>query len=570
LENANSEDEVIVLKFGSSVLRTRADLPNVVHEIYRWYRVGFRVVAVVSAIGSTTDELLAEARTFSAQPEPYATAELLATGERASAALLGLALDRAGVPCRVLNPREIGLIVTGDPLDSELTEVKLERLREVLTAYPVLVIPGFFGTDAGGRTHLLGRGGSDLSAVYLAHAMGAARCRLIKDVDGVYESDPALVGTSPPRRFAALTYRDALRLAAPLIQPKAIAFLEAKGGDAEVASCASAFESKVHAAGTEIAESVSVEPSKVLLLGLGIVGFGVYERLKANPQAFQVVGALVRDRGKYERLGVPRGLLRTRPEQIAKLQADIVVCSLAGIEPARQLTELFLSRGAHVVSANKALIADYGRALATRAARSGCTLSYSAAVGGVAPMIEAVDRCASGGPIASVAAVLNGTCNWILNHCGQGANLDAALGEATREGFAEADSSEDLSGRDAARKLRILCRHAFGGDPAEMELETLDERVARVAEEVTRAGRRLRQVARAVTHDGKIRAAVRFEAVSYDSPLGRVAGECNVLEIVRVDGARRTITGRGAGRWPTTEAVMADLFELRRRICRSG
>jgi homoserine dehydrogenase len=132
--------DVIILKFGSSVLRTPADLPNAVHEIYRWYRQGNKVVVVVSAIGDTTDQLLAEARRLTATPEPYSTAELLATGERTSAALFGVALDRSGIPVRVLNPGEIGLTVTGSPLDGELTEVHINRVRELLAQYSVLVI----------------------------------------------------------------------------------------------------------------------------------------------------------------------------------------------------------------------------------------------------------------------------------------------------------------------------------------------------------------------------------------------------------------------------------------------
>jgi homoserine dehydrogenase len=136
-------DELIILKFGSSVLRTRSELPNAVHEIYRWYRRGYKVIAVVSAIGLTTDELLCEAREVAGtRPdtgvctrdslEPYALAELLATGERASAALLGIALDRAGVLARVLNPGEIGLTAAGPPLDSELLAVNVDRVRELL------------------------------------------------------------------------------------------------------------------------------------------------------------------------------------------------------------------------------------------------------------------------------------------------------------------------------------------------------------------------------------------------------------------------------------------------------
>ena len=184
--------EVIVLKFGSSVLRTAHDLPNAVHEIYRWVRDGYRVIAVVSAIGNTTEVLIRDSQMLCAAPEAFATAELLATGERASAALLGIALDRAGVPAHVVSPREIGFQVTGTPFDAEPTGLDVARVGELLHAAPVLVVPGFFGTDPAGRTHCLGRGGSDLTAVFLAVSL-YARCRLIKDkwcVDRNVEQPP--------------------------------------------------------------------------------------------------------------------------------------------------------------------------------------------------------------------------------------------------------------------------------------------------------------------------------------------------------------------------------------------
>ncbi len=92
--------DIVVLKFGSSVLQSWSDVPSAVHEIYGWYRTGHRVIAVVSAIGQSTNWLIGQAAELSTTPEPYALAELLATGERNSAALLGIALDRAGIPWR--------------------------------------------------------------------------------------------------------------------------------------------------------------------------------------------------------------------------------------------------------------------------------------------------------------------------------------------------------------------------------------------------------------------------------------------------------------------------------------
>lgn len=92
------------MKFGSSVLRTGDDLPNAVHEIYRWVRTGYRVVALEFAIGDTTDRLLTQGRAPTSAPDAFPIAELLATGECSSAALLGVALDRAGFSARVLSP----------------------------------------------------------------------------------------------------------------------------------------------------------------------------------------------------------------------------------------------------------------------------------------------------------------------------------------------------------------------------------------------------------------------------------------------------------------------------------
>ena len=171
------QQTIVVLKFGSSVLRSVDDLPSAVHEIYRWYRDGSRILTVVSAMGDTTERLLAQACQLAPTPDVHATAQLLATGERASAALLGIALERVGVPARVVDPREIGLMVSGSPLDSEPVSVESSRLLSMFDEHPVLVLPGFFGHTEDGRLHLLGRGGSDLSAVFAATALRAQRCR---------------------------------------------------------------------------------------------------------------------------------------------------------------------------------------------------------------------------------------------------------------------------------------------------------------------------------------------------------------------------------------------------------
>lgn len=559
--------EIIVLKLGSSVLRNQQDIPNAVHEIYRWYRTGMRVVAVVSAIGETTDHLIAQARELSHLPEPWATAELLATGERASAALLAIALDRCGIPARIVDPREIELTVAGSARDSDPQSVDIARLHSLLVHHPVLVVPGFFGAASDGRTHLLGRGGSDLSAVFLAEKAGAAHCRLIKDVDGVYDADPALPRERAPRRFATLSYLDALRVAGRLIQPKAVSYLEGHGTRADVAAYARQYQSRVHTGSTKLAQTMTSRPLKVLLLGLGTVGFGVFQRLLANPEHFVMQAALVRNPAKYEALGVPSRSLIIDMNHLRAFHPDLVVDTLPGLAPSRKLVEYFLSTGADVVSANKSLIAEYGGMLAAAAAGWGATLRYSASVGGSTPMIESVSRAAANGPLAAIATVLNGTCNFVLDCCSHGATLEDALAEAKQRGFAEEDPTDDLSGQDAARKLKILTKHGFGGLPQAIEMQALDDMIAKEAREALSAGMRLRQISRARRVGDRVLGSVKFERVAAQSAFGSLQDEQNGLEIEGPDGFSDFVQGRGAGRWPTAEAVLADLFDAWRSRC---
>jgi len=556
---------VIVLKFGSSVLRSTDDLPNVVHEIYRWYREGHGVIAVVSAIGKTTETLIRESQILTDSPEPFATAELLATGERTSAALLGIALDRAGVPARVVNPREIGFEVAGTPLDSVPVSLDVARVRHLLTEHAVLVVPGFFGTDKAGRTHLLGRGGSDLTAVFLAVEL-RARCRLLKDVDGVYESDPA-DPEAHPRRFAELNYQDALRVAGKLIQPKAVSYLAKHRANCEVAALALPYATLVHGAHTARAHPPSapnLAPIDVAILGCGTVGFGVYRRLCANPDLFRVIGVLVRERARHEAAGVPSALLHTDSDTLAKMKPTLVIDALSGSERSHALVKRYLSEGVDVVSANKAVIAQFGYALTEIAQESGATLDYSASVGGAGPILEAVDRARRRGDIRSLVGVLNGTCNFLLDACAAGDSLASAILEAQRLRFAETDPAEDLSGGDAARKIRILARHAFGVEASDTKIQELDESVAEAARGAVAQGHRLRQLAQATTKDGHVSLSVSFEPVSPKSPFYSLAGEWNALTLTFAQGEYEYISGRGAGRWPTTEAVIADVFRIGR------
>jgi homoserine dehydrogenase len=180
-------------------------------------------------------------------------------------------------------------------------------------------------------------------------------------------------------------------------------------------------------------------------------------------------------------------------------------------------------------------------------------------------MIERVRRLAADGEIASLTAILSGTCNYVLERCDAGVRLLDALREAQKLGYAEADAGEDLSGRDTARKLRILARHAFGREVDALSVEGIeDDALERHLADVS-AGHTLRLIGTATkVSSGRLEAHVRLEWIGADHPLVNIAREWNALAITLASGETTVVTGSGAGRWPTTEAVIADLFELRR------
>ena len=559
--------DLVVLKFGSSVLRSEVDLPHAVHEIYRHWRAGSQVLAVVSALGDSTNQLLGRAQNICADPDEAAVATLLATGETTASALLVLWLQRAGIPAKMLNATQAGLRTTGSLLDAELQAVDVERIRSELDQ-AVVVLPGFIGRDELNGTTLLGRGGSDFTAVFVAHQLGG-RCVLLKDVAGVYTSDPARAATPPPR-FAEVTYETACCVASTVVQPKAVRFAASRHLRF-TARCMGAVS------GTEIGApldrisrpQITHAPLEVALLGCGTVGGGVYERLSNLPESFRLMGLGVRDQ---ERERVPHLPLHLRTDELETLIAtarDVVVELIGGTDRAFELVTAALRSGRHVVTANKALVAAKGVTLRALAAANGVTIRWSGAVGGAAPALEAIQQAKGRGRIRALSGVLNGTCNFILDEVASGADFAEAIGAAQRSGYAEADPTLDLDGTDAAQKLILLARSAFG---VPLELHHIArEGIQRLNPELLRANRErgstVRLIASCRRTDKGLVASVAPTDLPLDHPLACVKGAQNRLIIELEGGETLTVSGTGAGRWPTTEAVVADLLDLRREVC---
>jgi homoserine dehydrogenase len=573
---------VIVLKFGSSVLRSEGDLPRAVHEIYRWVREGHRVVAVVSALGDTTDRLLQQAEHYGDEPDWSALAALLATGEATSAALLGLALDRAGVPAVVLDAERIGLRTTGRVLNAQPDGVDVSEIRRVLEECPVAVVPGFVGRTREGGPSVLGRGGSDLTALFLAQQLYADRCRLIKDVLGLYERDPAKRGPRP-RRYGSLTWDDATHLGGGVVQPKALRFAREHHITFEVSALGT---NEATVVGGDVAEfatdAVPARPLRIGLLGLGTVGYGVYRELAAHPEWFEVTGIAVRrldrgdarenDRGDAcEDAEVPNALLTRDPWEVIAGDCDVVVEAFGGISPAKELIASALQSGTHVVTANKLVLARYGAALRQTAAEGGARLLASAAVGGAVPVLESLERLAETATVRSVEGVINGTCNFVLDELARGLSFDDAVALAQACGFAEADPSFDLDGSDVACKLILLARAAFGADLEfdSMVRSGISELDPRHVFDLYASGRAVRLVGSVKqTPDGLV-ATIEPRVLEGSHPLAAARREHNCVIVELANSERVVLRGKGAGRWPTTEAVFADLMTLARERSQS-
>ena len=220
--------DIVVLKFGSSVLRTHADLPAVVAEIRRHRRRDRKVVAVVSALAGETDALIAEATAAGADRRSRHAPRLIAIGEERSAALLAIACEAGGLDASVLGARELSLRAGGPVHDAYPEAIDTAFLREELGRCNILIAPGFIAIGHAGEPVLLGRGGSDLTAVFLAAALGLSEVTLMKDVDGVYDCDPA-GGKVVARRYRLLDWAGARAVAGKLLQPKAIDFAASHG-----------------------------------------------------------------------------------------------------------------------------------------------------------------------------------------------------------------------------------------------------------------------------------------------------------------------------------------------------
>ena len=314
------------------------------------------------------------------------------------------------------------------------------------------------------------------------------------------------------------------------------------------------------------------------LLGLGVVGGGVAAALLEHSDAMagrvghtvNLKKVLVRDPSKKRDVDLPDHLITTNPEDIlADPDIPLVVEVIGGESPAAQYLEGALLAGKHVVTANKEVMAKRGPELLSLAQRKGVNLLYEASVGGGIPIIGCLVNELAANRFRSVRSIINGTTNYILTRMANDhTDFSLALAEAQEQGFAEADPTNDIEGYDAVYKLSILAGLAFHRrvPPQNIYREgitRLQPQDFRYAHEL---GYAIKSLAIATMEDGAIQARVYPALVPQDNMLAKVDGVYNAVEVEGSLCGQVLFHGRGAGRGPTTSAVVGDLIEIARNL----
>jgi homoserine dehydrogenase len=315
-------------------------------------------------------------------------------------------------------------------------------------------------------------------------------------------------------------------------------------------------------------------PLRVALLGLGNVGTGVAKILLNQPdrvarragRPIELKKVVVRDRRKPRDLELPPGILTDDFQALIQdRQIDVAIELMGGLNPAREIFLALLESGKDIVTANKALLCEHGDALFGRARALGRTVAFEASVAGGIPIIACINQSLTANQITSIEAILNGTSNFILTEMFARERPYAdVLAEAQRLGYAEADPAMDVDGTDAAQKLSILARLAFGtkvgiGAFTRQGIDSLELADLKYAEEL---GYTVKLLAVAKLVDGQLEMHVQPTLVHHDRPLAQCGGAFNMIALEGDAVGKTWYSGAGAGQMPTASAVVADLIDM--------
>ncbi len=323
--------------------------------------------------------------------------------------------------------------------------------------------------------------------------------------------------------------------------------------------------------------SSPTSPLRIGIAGLGTVGAGTVTLLRRQAELLaarcgrrlEVVAASARDPRKNRDADLSGVRFESDALQLAAASDIDVVCELIGGSEgvARQLVERAIAAGKHVVTANKALLAHHGAALAEAAEAKGVCLAFEASVAGGIPVIKALREGLVGNRIANLTGILNGTCNYILTTMREtGRDFEIVLGEAQAAGYAEADPSFDIDGIDAAHKLAVLAAVAFGSrvNFAGVYVEGIRRVGALDINFARELGYRIKLLGHARMTEHGLEQRVHPCMVPLAAPIASVDGVFNAVAIEGDFVGSGMFVGRGAGAGPTASAVVADLVDVAR------
>jgi homoserine dehydrogenase len=321
------------------------------------------------------------------------------------------------------------------------------------------------------------------------------------------------------------------------------------------------------------------EPLKIGLAGLGTVGLSVLQLLDRQKLALygrtgrsiEIVAVSARDRHRPRGYDLSR--LRWVDDPVALAQSpdiDLFVELIGGGEgPARQAVEQALTSGKSVVTANKALLAHHGLALAGLAEAKKVALAFEASVAGGIPVVKVLREGLAGNQIERVYGILNGTCNYILSRMeAEQLPFEVCLAEAQRLGYAEADPSFDIDGYDTAHKLAILASLAFGTaiDAAAVHVEGIQSITLADLAAAAELGYRIKLLGVAQRTASGIEQRVHPTMVARSSAIAQIMGVTNAVTIDADAVHELTLAGPGAGGSATASAVVADIADIARGI----
>ncbi len=313
------------------------------------------------------------------------------------------------------------------------------------------------------------------------------------------------------------------------------------------------------------------------MLGLGTVGTGVAKVLTANAHSIaQKVGApvilkkvLVRNPDKPRQVDLGDAVTTDLEAILGDPDIDIVVEVMGGEQPAKDYVIRALTAGKHVVTANKDVLAKYGRDLFSAAAEKSVDLLFEASVGGGIPIIRPLKQCLAGNKIREVMGIVNGTTNYMLTRMtNDKMDYAAVLAEAQQKGYAEADPTADVGGFDAARKIAILASIAFGTRVTldDVSVEGITGITTQDIEYAGELGYVIKLLAIASESDRGVDVRVHPAFIPKSHPLAAVQDVFNAI-FVKGDAVGETMFyGRGAGEMPTASAVVADIIDVARDI----